>query len=277
MQDKNIIKTNLPILSIEERNLYNTFTFLGEGTEGKVFQKDNLAFKIFHLKRLRKILNCKCQKIELLSKLNDSSFCFPIGLLSLNNEIKGYYMPLIESGKYKNMDELLYKSNNISKMIECLCKVSNAVERLHKLGVTIGDIRPKNIMLAQNDEPIFIDTDNYSIGGYDYDLNLQCVDFLYDIYHKNFSYEDIDKFLLGILAIQPFLEGSVIESQILMQHDDAYFQNLIQYMHIDKKYKEALRLIFSDSPNKPYVGPILKRINPTERIFKYQDASKINK
>ena len=266
------VDTNLPILKIEEKELYDYSSFLGEGTEGKVFQRDDLAFKIFHLKNLKKILSCKYKKIELLSKLDDSSFCFPMGLFTFNNKyINGYYMPLIKIGKYKNMDELLYKSNDIPKMIKCLCKASDAIERLHKLGVTIGDIRPTNIMLNQNDEPIFIDTDDYSIGGYDYDLNLQCVDYLYDIYHHHFSYEDIDKFLLGILAIQPLLEGTVIESQMLSKYGDEYFQNLIHYMNIDNEIKDALRLIFSDSQNKPYIGPILKRINPTKRIFKYQD------
>ena len=272
------VKTNLLVKNIEEKEFYNTSILLGEGSEGKVYQKDDLAYKIFHLNSLRKILRCKYQKIEILSKLSDPSFCFPTGLCSFSDDyIKGYFMPLIKTDKYQNMGELLYKSNDLPKMIECLSKVSDAIERLHKLGLTIGDIRPTNIILNQNEEPIFVDTDNYAFGGLDYDLDLRCTCYLYEIYHKFFTYEDIDRFLLGILAIQPFLEGTVIESQILMQHDDAYFQNLIHYMHIDSEYKDALRLIFSDSPNKPYIGPILKRINPTERIFKYQDASKINK
>lgn len=272
------VKKDLQVKKLEEKEFYNTSILLGEGAEGKVFQKDNLAYKIFHLDCSKKILQCKYQKIKILSKLNDPSFCFPTGLCSLKEGfVNGYFMPLIKTGKYQNMDELLYKSNDLPKMVECLSKVSDAIERLHKLGITIGDIRPTNIMLKEDKEPIFVDTDNYAFDEFDYNLNLQCMSYLTKIYHKNFSYEDIDKFLLAIIAIQPFLEGTVIESQILMQHDDAYFQNLIHYLHIDGEYKDALRLIFSDSPNKPYIGPILKRINPTERIFKYQNASKINK
>ena len=267
----------MPVIKLEEKKLYEEYELLGSGAEGEVFKIANdLAFKKFYLKNAQKKLKYKYKKIELLSKLNDPSFNFPLGLCTFGEFKEGYYMPFIKTGKFKNLDEIFYKSNNVASFTKYIIKISNALQRLHQMGITVGDVRCQNILIQENDEPIFIDTDSYAIGEFDYDLDLRCTKYLFELYHKEYSYEDIDKFLLAIISIQPFLEGTVIEAQIRLQRDDMYFKNLINLMQITKEDKEALREILSDSYDKPYIGPILERINPKSRLFKFKDAPKIN-
>ena len=74
------------------------------------------------------------------------------------------------------------------------------------------------------------------------------------------------------MAIQYFIDGDIIR----LHHSDVYFKKLIEFMDVSQEVKDGLRLIFSDANEKPYIGPILKKINPEQKIISKEAIYRIN-
>ncbi len=248
----------------------HNFSCLGNGSEGNVYKyDDNIALKIFKDENLKK----KQEKIELLSKLKDDSFCFPEGIVNYDNkQFVGYYMSLIKTEKtYKDFCRLNFLFDEIL-LLDLLIKVSDAVERVHKMDVIIGDLKPNNILITDTWEPKFIDTDNYLIDEYIFDLFPIRFDWLKNVYHKEFALKDIDKYLLGIMALSYF------NSTLQLHQNDLYFEMFIEFMDVSDDLKDAFRLILSDASNKPYIGPILKRVKEeNSSIISKENRLKLNR
>ncbi len=90
---------------------------------------------------------------------------------------------------------------------------------------------------------------------------------------KEFSPLDNDRFVFAMMAIQFFVNGSVIR----LHSSDAYFKRLIALMNVSQEVKDGLRLIFSDADDKPYIGPILQMINPEQKILSKEAIYKLNR
>ena len=259
---------------ISEDNLEEKYKLIDWGFEGDVYKYDeNLAFKIYPELISKKVRKNKFAKIALLSQLTDESFTFPLGIVYNNNNRKiGYLMKYINTPyKYKNFDDLRFYQL-YDKLLEYIIKLSNALERAHQYGITIGDLRSENILIDENNNPIFIDTDNYAYQNYYYNLISYHSYYLCNTFRKSFSQVENDKYLLAIISMQLYTPGIVISNN----QTDRFYREMIRLMDIPSESKEELRQIFSDAYDKPYIGPVLKRINPKTKLLSSDSISKLN-
>ena len=270
-----LYNTKLPVLKIDEAKLYNEYPQIGAGSEGSVHKyNDDIAFKTFVFTPEKAKLLRKFEKIEALGKLHDVSACFPIGLVGYEDEKKeGYYCELVKSKsefKIDDFDELIYLKET-KKVLEYIVKASEAIKRFHKKGLILGDIKGDNIMIDCDDNIKFVDTDNWKYNEFDFDLEPGRTKWLSGLYDKDFSLQDSDKFVFARLCMQSFLFGTII------MLNDRYFQYMIDYLNVSKETKEALRCIFSDSINKPYIGDVIKDIDSDEEIISREHILSLNR
>ena len=267
--------THLPILIIDERKRYNEYPQIGFGDEGSIHKyNDEIAFKTFDFTTDKKKLPKKFEKIELLGKLNDKSACFPIGLVGYEDEKKeGYFYELVHKNQeYKDFDLLLHYGDNKFKL-KVIKETSDAVKRFHDMGFILGDIKGNNILIDNDNNIKFVDTDNWKYKEYDYDIVPGRSKWFYRAYKKECSELDNDKYVLGMMAIQLFLNGSIIS----MHQNDRYFKYMVDHLNVSNEAKDGLRIIFSDANNKPYIGDALKDINTDEEIISKEHVLKLNR
>lgn len=141
------------------------------------------------------------------------------------------------------------------------------------MGLILGDIKGNNIMIDYNENVRFVDTDNWKYNDYDFDVYPCRAYWLNNIFNKNFSLIDNDRFVFAMMILQYFIDGDII----ILHQSDEYFKRLIDSMNVSKEIKDGLRLIFSDANEKPYIGPILKRINPEQEIISKKAIHRINR
>jgi serine/threonine protein kinase len=259
--------TNLPVIIINKSELDSKYKYIDSGAEGLVYNYQNTyALKIFH-KMLYEYGNQqieKMSKVEEISKLKDEAFCFPIGLIGFEDYSKhGYYMQYIETNpknpSFAELDGIV----DTEKALELLIKADAAIKRIHEKGVIIGDLRGCNILIDNDNNPHFIDTDNYAYDNYDISLAHNCLRFLINTYNSCIDLTDNDKALFTLLALRILTGNSAFNCY--QTKEGLSYQ--LERLHIDSEAKEVLNTIFSDSPNKPYLGPTLKRIK-NEKVFK---------
>lgn len=238
---------------------------IGAGSEGRVYSyQDKYAIKIFppalwdspyKLKR-------KMDKIEEMTSLSDPSFAFPLGIVSLSNEDRdGYYMHLIETehtGFQQRSFLHLMKEQDEEKIKKILVKADYALQRLHLMGCAVGDLRGSNILIDKQDNPIYVDTDNYIYRYYTYDLIPDRAGCFYSMFGGRVTaYADNDKLLFALMALQ----------LLTKEEDIFYFTQLgevvkenVKELRMDKEAREVLDCIFSDAENKPYIGNVIPKI-----------------
>lgn len=270
---ESIYDTGLPIIVIDDNKRFSKYPQIGYGEEGSIHKYDNKrAIKVFEFFEDRQKLKQKFEKIEELAHLKDDSFCFPKGLVGyLDLKKEGYFMELVKPmEKCKDFSEL-YKLKNTKKMLEYIIMADRAIERIHKKGIIIGDIRDENIMINKCGEIKFIDTDNYRYGDYDFDLVPSRSKWLEHTYGKSVSDVDNDIFVFTMMALQRFIPAHYRGHKSI-----EYFYELINLLEVSSEVKEGLRLILSDAPNKPHAHKVLRKINPEERILSPEAITKLS-
>ena len=272
LEKEDLSNTNLPIINLEDNIIY---PYLGAGGEGVVYRYNKqIAFKIFYMFESRKKQAQKFQKVEKLAQVHDESFTFPIGLVGYEDGKKaGYYTNLVTFNSGLKDYSALINIKDKMKVIEYLIKADAAIQRIHQKGIILGDIKGQNIMINQDENPIFVDTDNYAYAGFDFDVIDYKTRWLYQCFHKSFSDIDNDIYIFAILALQILSVNPYFE----YLQSGSYFKYLIDNMGVDNDVKDGLREIFSDAHNKPYIGPILKRIKPDRPIISKAAVHKLNR
>lgn len=267
--------TSLPTLVVDKEKRYKEYPQKGFGDEGLVFQYDDkTAFKTFDFISDKDVLTRKFSKIELLGHLTDPAACFPIGLVGYEDRKKeGYYYDLVNPLKGCKDFEYLQFLKDIRRLIEYIIKADEAIQRFHKMDIILGDIKENNIMIDCNGNVKFVDTDNWMYKDYGFDTPPGRAGWLKATFGKEFSLVDNDRFVFAMMAIQFFVNGSVIR----LHSSDNYFKRLIALMDVSQEVKDGLRLIFSDAPDKPYIGPIMKKIDPEQKILTKEDIYKLNR
>lgn len=268
-----IYHTGLPIIVIDENKRFSKYPQIGYGEEGSIHKYDNKkAIKVFEFFEDREKIENKFMKIEELARLKDKSFCFPQGLVGyLDLKKEGYFMELVKPmERCKDFSEL-YQLKNVKKILEYLMMADKAMERIHKKGIIIGDVRDQNIMIDKCGEIKFIDTDNYQYGDYDYDLVPSRSKWLEHTYGKETTGIDNDIFVYTMMALQSFMPAHYRGRKSIQ-----YFYELVDLLAVSSEVKEGFRLILSDAPNKPYVHKVLKMINPEEGIISPTAITKLS-
>ena len=266
MKQRDIFSTSMPVLIMDKKSLYTECDYVGSGAEGTVYKlNESTCFKILD-GYARKDIKRKFEKIELLSKLKDKSFCFPKGIVYINGLKEGYYMDSVYlSLLYKDFDYLFYKTQllkDVRFMLKYIKDADSAIRRIHQKGVVIGDINASNILIDENDNTKFIDTDNYRYQDYDFDLDPPRAHYLEKIYKRKFSGIENDKFVFALMTLQLLYPKTGIFTSL----QDPYYINFIGKINASKEVKEGLRLILSDAEDKPYISEVINKIeiNKTE-------------
>lgn len=262
----NLSETALPMIIIEQEKCGREYKLVGNGIEGEVYRCYNLALKMFDLFPHTKSLSQKFKKIELLGQLQDNAACFPRGFVGYSSKkIEGYFCELVEpNNQYKDFDsKTLFMLKDIRKKLQYIIEADEAIQRFHKMGLILGDIKGNNIMINPKGKIKFVDTDNWMYKNYGFDVNPIRSKWLQLLYNKDFSLIDNDKFAFSMMAIQILLNLSFSNPKNI---SDKYFQYMIHLLEVKNETKELLRIIFSDAKDKPYIGDILKNID-TEKII----------
>ena len=268
---------DIPYICIKPENLNTKFEKIGDGSEGVVYKYDeSTAIKMFNPKKFPN----KLDKIKELYNLYDDNFCFPTGLVfTKRDDLVGLKMDYINSSKeFDNFLELVLDhipngDIDIDSLYNLLFKIDSAIKRAHSYEYRIGDLRPKNILLNEFDEPIFIDTDGGSYKNYGYDIDSPRSLWANRVYNKTFSYEDSDKYVWAIIFIESLLTYNNFNRKcvpfmaIELYQNKEMLEDLVSDLSIPKEMKEGLNIIFSDADNKPYVGDIFKDYNHNKRIM----------
>lgn len=268
-----IYNTSLNTLLINKQDVYTEYPQIGYGCEGSIHKyNDLIALKIFMFINKESLPN-KFKKIEELAKFQDSSFCFPKGLVGYEDEQKeGYFTDLVVTDQgLKDFEDLTYLYDE-QRLIEYLLKAESAIERIHKKGFIIGDVKTDNIMIDINDNPRFVDVDNYAFGDYDFDIFPDRREWFKRVFGKDCSPIDSDRYLYAMVCLQYFAYGTLLHSAT-----PRYFKTLIELMDIDSEAKDILRVIFSDAQDKPYIGPVLQKIHPGQKLLQPNDIQILNR
>ena len=208
--------------------------------------------------------------------LQDDSFAFPIGLAyNYRNMLIGYYMNLIKPHPlYESFKALYLKGCDKQTLLRLLIKADAILQKAHQKGIILGDIKKNNILINQEGNPIFIDTDNFKYQGFSYDLVPERSTWLNDLYHRVFSDADNDKFIFTLMA----LEMLYPHVNFYFRRDEEIFTNVINSIDFPNYVGVGIREILSDSDNKPYLGeilePILKDLSSEDLII-YKDDKNI--
>lgn len=276
IQKTSLYDTTLPTMAIpKEYECLNHV--LGSGAEGTVFIYKGYAVKVFdHFDTFKKYSD-KFAKIERLGLLRDPSFTFPIGLAGYESGLKkeGYYMDMVKVNRHCRKLSYIAALYDTRAILEVFRKADNVLKRAHEMGITIGDLRGDNVLIDENLNPIFCDTDNFAYDGYGYDLKVGLSSGLETTYGTAHSQVDNDKFLMGLLVMNYFLEG--VDHDIYDYFSKDFFKLLIEHMHATPEFKDAMEELFSDSVDKPYIGPLLDMINPDEKMFTIEDIISVRK
>lgn len=265
--------TTLPTLIIEEKKRYKDYPQIGFGDEGSVHKyNDQIAFKTFDFISNKEKLPRKFEKMELLGQLYDEAACFPVGLVGYEDKKKeGYYYDLVNPLKECENFGYLQFLKEMKQLVEYIIQADEAIQRFHKMGIILGDIKPNNIMIDCNENVKFVDTDNWIYADYGFDIEPSRASWLNDTFKKKFAMIDNDRFVFAIMALQYFVKGTIIN------RSDEYFKKMIEWMNTSQEVKDGLRLILSDADEKPYIGSVLKKINLEQKILSKEAIYKLNR
>lgn len=269
-----LYNTSLDTMVINEDDLYTLYPQIGDGEEGSIHQyNDTIALKIFMFIE-QSLLPNKFKKIEEFAKFENPSFRFPKGLVGYEDEKKeGYFTDLVVTdGKLRTFSDLQFLKDQ-KQLIEYLLKGDIAIERIHKRGFVIGDVKGDNIMIDINGNPIFTDVDNYAYGDFGFDLYPSRRDWFKNVFKKDCSSVDSDRYVYAMLCLQHFAFGTLL----YLARTPQYFKTLIELVDVDKESKDILKLIFSDAEDKPSIGPVLKKIHSEQKILRPNDIQILNR
>lgn len=261
-------------IKIARKDLGIVYPQIGQGSEGSIYKIDSsTVVKIFDFSNYYNF-NKKFEKVKYLSQFSDASFTFPQSLVYFEDGTKtGYATDLVLTSKrLKTFYDLRFVNDRL-KVINCLLKAEEAIKRAHKSNIIIGDLRDDNIMIDKSGNPIFVDTDNYSVPHFGFDA----VPYVTTIYEKTYkrpcSLINNDKFTFALMALQYFTDGTILS----MASSPYFFRELIEFLDISDHSKEMLTAIFSTSEDKPYLSEMLKEIDPDKPLIQKEQVFALNR
>lgn len=265
-----LYNTKIPTIKVCKYELGTSYLEIGSGDEGSVYNyNDKYAIKIFSLFRALdyfygEALKRKFQKIEQMSSLKDEAFCFPLGLVGFETEIKeGCYTNLVKRHQELESFKALLSLHDKNKVLEYILKADSAMKRIHTKDIIIGDVKMDNILIDVNNNIKFIDTDNYAYQDFGFDLHPARADALINKYGKCSSLKDNDIFVFSMMALNILTEDEFYG--LSKTADD--LKVLIKELNVDKETKEGLNIIFSDSEDKPYFSEVFRKIEPNQKLI----------
>ncbi len=249
---------------IDENKLGNVYIELGSGREGIVYEyNDNLVIKIFRkeevnfsdmIERIKYLINIKTKVKNII---------FPQHIvMNTKHEIIGYSMELILFNKYKSFYNLFECKSN-DEFINYFKQIQETMKKLHKNNIFIGDFNPNNIMINNDNIPIFIDTVNYANEKFGF-LYKSYNSLIYEkIFKCKCSYLDNDKFMFSFLFLIFFVP---FQELVTAMDNPNYFKVIINDFNISDSSKKILNKIFSSESNKDYLDEVFEDFKENEHL-----------
>ena len=263
-----LTETNLPTIIVNKYDLNEKYPDIGSGNEGEVYNYCNqYALKTFSFFRAMEYfygeqLKNKFAKIEAMAPLKDESFCIPLGLFGYHDGYKeGCFTDLVLYKKGLKDFGDLKNIKNFEILLEYILKADAAMQRGHKQDLIIGDIKENNIMIDINNNPRYVDVDNYAYQEFGFNMPVARAQRSEKIYGHHASLKDNDIFLFATMSLKILTDNTDFNCF----KDRETLNYLIEHLNISEETKQELRIIFSDAQNKPYIGPILQRIKTEQQ------------
>ena len=189
------------------------------GGEGSVYLTDSdLICKIY---KKEKVTRFREEKIKLLIQhtIKVKNVCLPEYIAYNNsNEFIGYLMPQATGSEIKTsifIPPLLkqkFPHWNRWHLAKIALNILHKIEKLHQHNIILGDINPNNILLNNENDIYFIDTDSFQIENYPCSVGM--VPYTRKIHHGK-RYEDYlrtkddDIYAIATLVFQLMLPGKL--------------------------------------------------------------------
>ena len=146
---------------------------IGKGAEGSIHRiKNDCVCKIYETTKNTKF---RKEKIGILIKHKNSIFvknvCLPQEIaFNSKKEFVGYIMPQV-TGKTKTLKSSIFiplKHINWDryKLSKIAVDILQKIHKLHQYNIILGDINPQNILINDEKNIFFIDTDSFQIEDY---------------------------------------------------------------------------------------------------------------
>ena len=259
------------------------------GGEGTVYDDhQHLAIKIFNRNEVN--IGRKCQKVKrLISQAKNVYFAdviTPIKEVTVKGHFVSYTMRYVKDAK--DLDYLAEKSflnkTDLKESLQIMIKIAQTVEKVHNLGLIIGDFHPGQVLVVGEDI-YFVDTDSWGWNNADktFAADRKCLPFYVDPIARDFSCRDVtvksytqanDYYSLAVIAFKvltgehPF--GGVYQVDkkmpiemrarnqlsVLGNHDIKLMKGKTWDIWMSDELKEAFLDIF-ERRKRYNIGPIL--------------------
>ncbi|MBQ7956680.1 MAG: hypothetical protein IJ279_01475 [Clostridia bacterium] len=149
-------------------------SFIASGGEGAVYEcdyRENYVVKIYNDGQLNKLRMRKLVQME-KKQVKYDGVCWPEKVvLSPEGMIIGFLMKKVSG---KNLSEVFDGSENLLRefpgwkkydLVDFTIKLLQKIQYLHLLGIIVGDLRFKNIIIDSKGDPCLVDLDSCQIRG----------------------------------------------------------------------------------------------------------------
>lgn len=161
-KEKEIKKIN----KINKNQSYHDFKYLCQGYFAKVYKAKDVNNKEVAVKKInikeKKFLRIAKRECEILNFVNSPHIIKIYDSFIIKDNLF-IILPLYKIDLFDSIPKLIGKPNKIFKI---LLGIAKGLSDLHIINLMHGDVKPENIMLTDNDDPIIIDlglVKNYEI------------------------------------------------------------------------------------------------------------------
>lgn len=226
----------MEIVGFTKKEIDNLLVFDKGGYEGKILLYNNeLVLKQFE-KYLDGIIDFERKKYKLerlVERKLSRIIVEPKALVNIEGEFSGYLMPKISNAMH--IDSI----RDYQKLLTVYSKLFKDLEYLHSKNVTVGDLKPANILVDYKYQTKFIDVDSMGIDEYpiDHAEYRSHEAKLLPNYQQKFevnSRQNIDKYLLLACFINSLspenypLMGKLVNSKLSLEYKKLLLQLIRQ-------------------------------------------------
>ena len=229
-------------INFKNHDIENLTIYNNGGFEGKIYiYSQDMVLKIFE-DYLEKVMDIHIKKFKLkkLAEKNMSNdvLISPIHLVNIDGKFKGYTMPKIDDSITVN------NVNDMRKLVRIYRLLFKNLEYLHENNVIAHDIKPENILVDKNKNPIIIDVDSMGVDNIPPDhmgMKSPFVRRINNIDYKmaNNNQEAIDK----IKLVACFVESLKRSNSLFFHPDNEYdydFNTIINKSSLSEEFKVYL-------------------------------------